>query len=79
MRNATANTNEGNETMTYGIKRTESGHVMTETQGFMATMFLGVSGYNTKQWKTRSGAQREASRWSMPTEVFTIIDNVCNW
>lgn len=68
--------------MTYGIKRTnEVGAVsiFTTTSEWECARYFGAgASFSAKQWKTRSGAQKNADRFSGAV-VFTITDNVMNY
>ncbi len=60
---------------TYGIKRTNgtTTRILTDAEGFIAPMFVGVGTTPAKTWKTRKGAVRAASRHAN-SEVFPITD-----
>lgn len=68
--------------MNYGIKKTtQTGSTLLLTQdGFMSARFVGLDGVAAKEWKTRAGAERNASRNRSEyfpkgtVEVFTITD-----
>ena len=70
------NQNERNRAMTYGIKKMNgtTTRILTDAQGFIDPMFVGIGALAPKTWKTRKGADKAAQRHG--AETFTITDTM---